>query len=79
MEENILTFREWSENFVKVVYDMDWYDAKIYSFDRVIKIIDKREKVKDLLQNQSSELLKLYRDNFDSIQKHYQSIQNQSV
>jgi len=71
MEENLLSFREWSDNFVKVKYDLNWYEATILSFDERIEFITGKEKVKELLINQSRVLLSYYQSNFDKIQKQF--------
>jgi hypothetical protein len=71
MEENLLSFREWSDNFVKVKYDLNWYEATILSFDERIEFIVGKEKVKELLINQNRVLLSYYRSNFDKIQKQF--------
>jgi len=71
MEENLLSFREWSDNFVKVKYDLNWYEATILSFDERIEFITGKEKVKELLINQNRVLLSYYRSNFDKIQKQF--------
>jgi hypothetical protein len=71
MEENLLSFREWSDNFVRVKYDLNWYEATILSFDERIEFITGKEKVKELLINQSRVLLSYYKSNFDKIQKQF--------
>ena len=65
MEQELLTFRDWSDNFVKVKYDLNWYEATILSFDERIGFITNNEKVKELLINQSHVLLSYYKSNFD--------------
>jgi hypothetical protein len=71
MEQNLLSFREWSDNFVRVKYDLNWYEATILSFDERIEFITGKEKVKELLINQSRVLLSYYQSNFDKIQKQF--------
>ena len=72
MEQDIyLSFREWSENFVRVSYDLNWYEAKIISFDQQIDFVSGKDEVKLLFQNQSKHLFKYYKKNFDKIQKQF--------
>ena len=80
MEENILTFREWSENFVKVNFELEGFGGvEVHSFDKRIYSSLDRTIVKDLLINTSKVLLKLYRNNFDIIQHDYQNLVKESV
>jgi hypothetical protein len=71
MEENLLSFREWSDNFVRVKYDLNWFEATILSFDEKIDFVDGKEEVKLLFQSQSKHLLKYYKKNFDKIQNQF--------
>jgi hypothetical protein len=80
MSEEILTFREWNENFVKVNFELDGFGGiEVYSFNkRIYSSLDKTI-VKDLLIETSKVLLKLYRVNFDTIQNEYQTLIKESV
>jgi len=59
----ILTFREWNENFVKVLFDLDG-GVEITSFDKTILKMKNAKIVNGLLENQSGMLLKHYKDNY---------------
>jgi hypothetical protein len=72
----ILTFREWNENFVKVLFDLDG-GVEIKSFDKTILKIKNVKVVNGLLENQSGMLLKHYKDNFDKIQNQFQQLINE--
>ena len=80
MEENILTFRDWSENFVKVKFELGGFGGvEVHSFDeRIYSSLDKTI-VKDLLISTNKVLLKLYRSNFDTIQNEFQKLIKESV
>jgi hypothetical protein len=72
----ILTFREWQENFVKIIFDLDG-GVEIKSFDKTILKIKNVKVVNGLLENQSGMLLKHYKDNFDKIQNQFQQLINE--
>ena len=72
----ILTFREWQENFVKVLFDLDG-GVEIKSFDKTILKMRNVKIVNGLLEDQSKMLLKHYKDNFDKIQKQFQQLINE--
>jgi hypothetical protein len=74
----ILTFREWNENFVKVLFDLDG-GVEIKSFDKTILRMRNVKVVNGLLEDQSKMLLKHYKDNFDKIQKQFQQLINESL
>jgi hypothetical protein len=74
----ILTFREWNENFVKVIFDLEG-GVEIKSFDKTILKIKSAKIVNGLLENQSKMLLKHYSDNFDKIQSQYLKLLNEVV
>ena len=74
----ILTFREWNENFVKVIFDLEG-GVEIKSFDKTILKIKSAKIVNGLLEEQSKMLLKHYKDNFDKIQSQYQELLNEVV
>ena len=74
--KEILTFREWQENFVKVYFDLN-ENVKITSFDKTILNFKNPKLVDGLLENQSKMLLKHYKDNFDKIQKEFQELLNE--
>jgi hypothetical protein len=80
MNEEILTFREWSENFVKVKFELHGLGGvEVFSFDKRIYSSLNRTIVNDLLINTNKVLLKLYSVNFDIIQNDYQNLITQSV
>jgi hypothetical protein len=72
----ILTFREWQENFVKIIFDLDG-GVEIKSFDKTILKMRNAKIVNGLLEDQSKMLLKHYKDNFDKIQKQFQQLINE--
>ena len=74
----ILTFREWNENFVKVLFDLDG-GVEIKSFDKTILKIKNVKVVNGLQENQSGKLLKHYKDNFDKIQNQFQQLINEAL
>jgi len=74
----ILTFREWNENFVKVIFDLEG-GVEIKSFDKTILKIKSAKIVNGLLEDQSKMLLKHYKDNFDKIQSQFQELLNEVV
>ncbi len=74
----ILTFREWNENFVKVLFDLDG-GVVIKSFDKTILKMRNVKIVNGLLENQSGMLLKHYKDNFDKIQNQFQQLINEAL
>jgi len=74
----ILTFREWNENFVKVIFDLEG-GVEIKSFDKTILKIKSAKIVNGLLEEQSKMLLKHYKDNFDKIQSQYQELLKEVV
>jgi hypothetical protein len=71
MEENILTFREWNKEHTKVLYDLNWFEVKVYSFGELIHSVMGVESVKLMLTKQDNELLKIFRSNFDKIQEQW--------
>jgi hypothetical protein len=74
----ILTFREWNENFVKVLFDLDG-GVEIKSFDKTILKMRNVKIVNGLLENQSGMLLKHYKDNFDKIQNQFQQLIDEAL
>jgi hypothetical protein len=74
----ILTFREWSENFVKVIFDLEG-GVEIKSFNKTILKVKTPKIVNGLLEEQSKMLLKHYTDNFDKIQSQYQELLNEVI
>lgn len=74
----ILTFREWNENFVKIIFDLEG-GVEIRSFNKTILKIKNAKIVNGLLENQSIMLLKHYKDNFDKIQSQYQELLKEVV
>lgn len=70
MQQNILTFREWSENHVKIDFILN-NGVKVFSFGKPIFESHKRETIQRFVDNQSKELLILYKKHFNEIQKNY--------
>lgn len=70
MQQKILTFREWSENFVKVDFDLVGR-VRVYSFGQLIFETNNKDTIQNYKDNQSKELLKRYKKHFNQIQKNY--------
>lgn len=68
---NILTFREWNQNHVKVYFDLNGSSVTVTSFDKTIFKSYKNERIQNFKNNQNGELLKLYRESFQNIQRNY--------
>lgn len=79
MNEEVLTFRDWRENFVRVDFNTIMYEIKLVSFDQLVDDVFDRVKVKEIISNEKKYLLKYYRTNFDLIQKEFQKLINESV
>jgi len=70
MQQNILTFREWNENHVKVNFILGGA-MEVYSFDKLIYRTTKKDKIESYKNFQNRELLRMYKINFNEIQKEY--------
>lgn len=70
MQQNILTFREWNQNHVKVVFTLDGF-VIVYSFEKEIFISGNKETIRKFKDFQGNQLLNLYKRNFEEIQKNY--------
>jgi hypothetical protein len=79
MTENYLTFREWNSEYTKVLYDLNWYEGKVYSFGELMFSVMGVEEVKEMLIKQDNVLLKLFRVNFDKIQSQYKTLLEDGV
>ena len=79
MEQEVLTFRDWQENFVTIHYNLNLFEIKIVSFGNLVVDEYNREKVKEILIGEKKYLLKYYRTNFDYIQKQFQKLINESI
>jgi hypothetical protein len=79
MNEEVLTFRDWRENFVRIDFKPSMFELKLVSFDHLVDDVYDREKVKEILIDEKKYLLKYYRVNFDLIQKEFQKLINESV
>lgn len=73
MQNNILTFREWNENHVKVNFILGG-GVEVYTFDKLFFKSGKKERIEGFKNFQNKELLKLYKDNFVEIQKLYTEV-----
>jgi len=72
----VLPFREWKENFVKVVFNLEYGVVVLHDDTVLFRSMDK-EVVNDLKENQSAKLLSIYQINFDWIQEEYLSLVNE--
>ena len=79
MTERPLTFFDWNTNHVKIKFEIDTFEAMVFSFGNNIFSTIEPDEVKDLLINRSKVLLKLYRDNFDNIQTQHKSLLENGV
>jgi hypothetical protein len=79
MEQEVLTFREWRENFVRIDLNTKMFEVKLVSFDQLVDDVYNREKVKEILIDVNKYLLNYYRVNFDLIQKEFQYLIKESV
>jgi len=70
MQQGILTFREWSENHVKIKFILNG-SVEIYSFGYLIFKSNNKETIKKYKDNQSKELLIRYKKHFNEIQKNF--------
>jgi hypothetical protein len=76
MEKNILTFREWKNEFVKVNFDLNG-KVIVTSFD--IRIINTNDsQIVDDLKDKQKTLLDYYKKYFDSIQHKYRIVLDKS-
>ena len=73
MELNILTFREWNENHVKVNFILDGA-VEVYSFGKLVYKSRNKETIQRFKDYQNTELLKFYKKNFDDIQDLYDEL-----
>lgn len=77
MEQELLTFRDWRENFIRIDLNTTMFELKLVSFDHLVDDVYNREKVKEILINEKKYLLNHYRTNFDKIQKQFQNLINE--
>lgn len=78
MGGKLVTFREWSENFAKINYNLVGWAEITCRLNGNRLLFTKDENVFNKLKNQPSNVLyELYRDNFDEIQMNYQHLLNE--
>jgi hypothetical protein len=70
MQQNILTFREWNDNHVKVKFDRVG-SVEVYSFGELVFKSNNKETIQKYKDNQSKELLIRYKKHFNQIQKNF--------
>jgi hypothetical protein len=73
-----LTLRDWRENHVKVLFDLDGSKVEVKSTDSDITYFTSRDKqiVKEFIDNSPKQLTKLYQINFDNIQQDFLNLLN---
>ena len=70
MQQNILTFREWNQNHVKVIFTLNGC-VEVHSFNKFFFWTNKKDTIQNFKDFQNKELLKLYKMFFGEIQKKY--------
>jgi hypothetical protein len=73
-----LTLRDWRENHVRVVFDLDGSKVVVKSTDSDITYFTSRDKniVQEFIDDSSKQLTKLYQINFDNIQQDFLNLLN---
>jgi hypothetical protein len=79
MEQELLTFRDWRENFIRIDFNARMSEIKLVSFDRLVDDVYDMERVKEILNDEKKYLLNHYRNNFDKIQKQFQNLIKESI
>jgi hypothetical protein len=73
-----LTLRDWRENHVKVLFELDGSKVEVKSTDSDITYFTSRDKkiVQEFIDDSSKQLTKLYQINFDNIQQDFLNLLN---
>lgn len=73
-----LTLRDWRENHVRVLFDLDGSKVEVKSTDSDITYFTSRDKkvVQEFIDDSSKQLTKLYQINFDNIQQDFLTLLN---
>jgi len=71
--EYIIPFREWADNHVKVNFILN-DGVEVLSFDKPIFKSKNETDVRNFVENQNKQLLKLYKKHFDDIQDGFYEI-----
>lgn len=73
-----LTLRDWRENHVKVLFELDGSKVQVKSTDSDITYFTSRDKkiVQEFIDDSSKQLTKLYQINFDNIQQDFLNLLN---
>lgn len=75
MGGKLVTFREWSENFAKINFNLVGWAEITCRLNGNRLLFTKEEKTFNKIKSQPGNiLLELYRDNFDVIQLNYQNL-----
>jgi len=75
MGGKLVTFREWSENFVKINFNLVGWAEITCRLNGNKLLFTKEETTFNKIKNQPGNvLLELYKDNFDVIQLNYQNL-----
>lgn len=78
MGGKLVTFREWSENFAKINYNLVGWAEITCRLNGNRLLFTKEEDVFNKIKAQPSNvLLELYKQNFDVIQLNYQNLLNE--
>lgn len=78
MGGKLVTFREWSENFAKINYNLVGWAEITCRLNGNRLFFTKDEEVFNKIKTQPSNvLLELYKQNFDVIQLNYQNLLNE--
>lgn len=73
-----LTLRDWRENHVRVLFELDGSKVEVKSTDSDITYFTSRDKkiVQEFIDDSSKQLTKLYQINFDNIQQDFLTLLN---
>lgn len=73
-----LTLRDWRENHVRVIFDLDGSKVVVKSTDSDITYFTSRDKkiVQEFIDDSTKQLTKLYQINFDNIQQDFLNLLN---
>ena len=73
-----LTLRDWRENHVRVIFDLDGSKVVVKSTDSDITYFTSRDKkiIQEFIDDSTKQLTKLYQINFDNIQQDFLNLLN---
>lgn len=75
MGSKLVTFREWSENFAKISFNLVGWAEITCRLNNNVLLFTKEEDVFSKIKNQPDHVLRdLYKKNFNEIQLHYSNL-----